>query len=554
MSVRTNLSGFKLPELKSLATRVGLKGVSKLKKENLLTQLRAIENSRLNMALNSNKQDVAKAMFVEQGTEEEHREDGDDVATDLISSENDASTLMLSILSERDRVHVKRVWKDLMSQQVTNGSFLEFQGMRFMTDAAVVYDVERFTKGDAWASVMAHILQKPPPGKYKVYLKCKFPLTDVNTDTTPIQSNMPTTWKDLFTKKLAKGQAHCEPDVIIRTDTEVRIFEMKMGLGKSDTVDKASEANQLARGKKVFENFIDTYNLNLSGNVRRNNIKLFFVGWSAPTNESVVFTGAPWSFGEYAVTKVNGMGMTRYAPINSEIVTKIITMLNVMKLENFYRAAGIIFKKWGPYYNNWKTWKRQQYLYIARESNKFGKAFNAPPEVAVPKPKTAKEAASAKAVEEGMRKKAQNVRQRAKRQMTRPAGNSSSNSNNENARVRRFNWVWRHTSDVAKRQRLIEQLSGNNLRALAALANARRAAQVAPVNARILGLVNKNAANWDVTYSTFLRDHAVNIPNAANRINKLLRAPPSGKEANFANKLMKKQSVNMRRVRPRLFE
>jgi hypothetical protein len=114
--------------------------------------------------------------------------------------------------------------------------------------------------------------------------------------------------------------------------------------------------------------------------------------------------------------------------------------------------------------------------------------------------------------------------------------------------------VWRHTSDVAKRQRLIEQLSGNNLRALAALANARRAAQVAPVNARILGLVNKNAANWDVTYSTFLRDHAVNIPNAANRINKLLRAPPSGKEANFANKLMKKQSVNMRRVRPRLFE
>jgi hypothetical protein len=424
--------------------------------------------------------------------------------------------------------------------------------MRFMTDAAVVYDVERFTKGDAWASVITHILQKPPPGKYKVYLKCKFPLTDVNSDGTPIQSSTTMTWKDLFTKKLAKGQAHCEPDVIIRTDTEVRIFEMKMGLGKSDTVDKASEANQLARGKKVFENFIDAYNVNLNGNVKKNNIKLFFVGWSAPTNEDVVFTGAPWSIGEYAVTKINGMGMTRYAPINSEIVTKIITMLNVMKLENFYRAAGMIFKKWGPYYTNWKTWKSQQYSYIARESNKFGKAFNAPPEIAVAKPKTAKEAAAAKAVEEGMRGKARNVRQRALRQMTRPSGNASSNSNNENARVRRFNWVWRHTSDVAKRQRLVEQLSGNNLRALAALANARRVAQVAPINARILGLVNKNAANWDVTYSTFLRDHAVNIPNAANRINKLLKAPPSGKEANFANKLMKKQVINRRATRPSL--
>jgi hypothetical protein len=552
MSSRNNLTSFKVPELKSLAAKVGVKGVSKLKKNNLLTQLRAIESSKLNMAINSHKQDVAKAMFVEQGTGDEQRDDGDDVASDLISSENDASTLMLSILNERDRAHVKRVWKDLVSQQVTNGSFLEFQGMRFMTDAAVVYDVERFTKGDAWASVITHILQKPPPGKYKVYLKCKFPLTDVNSDGTPIQSSTTMTWKDLFTKKLAKGQAHCEPDVIIRTDTEVRIFEMKMGLGKSDTVDKASEANQLARGKKVFENFIDAYNVNLNGNVKKNNIKLFFVGWSAPTNEDVVFTGAPWSIGEYAVTKINGMGMTRYAPINSEIVTKIITMLNVMKLENFYRAAGMIFKKWGPYYTNWKTWKSQQYSYIARESNKFGKAFNAPPEIAVAKPKTAKEAAAAKAVEEGMRGKARNVRQRALLQVKRPAGNVSSNSNNENARVRRFNWVWRHTSDVAKRQRLVEQLSGNNLRALAALANARRAAQVTPINARILGLVNKNAANWDVTYSTFLRDHAVNIPNAANRINKLLKAPPSGKEANFANKLMKKRFVNSRATRPSL--
>ena len=523
-----------------------------MKKENLLSQLRAVESSRLNMAINSHKRDVAKAMFIEQGTDEEHRDDGDDVAADLISSDNDASTLMLSILSERDRAHVKKVWKDLVSQQVSNGSFLEFQGMRFMTDDAVVYDVERLTKGDAWASVMTHILQKPPPGKYKVYLKCKFPLSDVNSDTTPIQNNTTMTWKDLFTKKLAKGQAHCEPDVIIRTDTEVRIFEMKMGLGKYDTVDKASEANQLARGKKVFENFIDTYNVNLSGNVRQSNIKLFFVGWSAPSNEAAVFTGAPWSFGEYAVTKINGMGMTRYAPINSEIVTKIITMLNVMKLENFYKAAGIIFKKWGPYYNNWKAWKSQQYLYIARESNKFGKAFNAPPEVAVAKPKTAKEAATAKAVEEGVRGKSRNVRQMAIRQVKRPAGNASSNSNNENARVRRFNWVMRHTSNLVKRQRLVEQLSGNNLRALAAIANARRVAQMTPINARILGLVNKNAANWDVTYSTFLREHTVNIPNAANRINKLLKAPPPGKEANFANKLMKKQGVNRRATRPSL--
>jgi hypothetical protein len=552
MSFRTNLSGFKVPELKSLASSVGIKGAGKLKKENLLSQLRAVESSRLNMAINSHKRDVAKAMFIEQGTDEEHRDDGDDVAADLISSDNDASTLMLSILSERDRAHVKKVWKDLVSQQVSNGSFLEFQGMRFMTDDAVVYDVERLTKGDAWASVMTHILQKPPPGKYKVYLKCKFPLSDVNSDTTPIQNNTTMTWKDLFTKKLAKGQAHCEPDVIIRTDTEVRIFEMKMGLGKYDTVDKASEANQLARGKKVFENFIDTYNVNLSGNVRQSNIKLFFVGWSAPSNEAAVFTGAPWSFGEYAVTKINGMGMTRYAPINSEIVTKIITMLNVMKLENFYKAAGIIFKKWGPYYNNWKAWKSQQYLYIARESNKFGKAFNAPPEVAVAKPKTAKEAATAKAVEEGVRGKSRNVRQMAIRQVKRPAGNASSNSNNENARVRRFNWVMRHTSNLVKRQRLVEQLSGNNLRALAAIANARRVAQMTPINARILGLVNKNAANWDVTYSTFIRDHTVNIPNAANRINKLLKAPPPGKEANFANKLMKKQGVNRRATRPSL--
>lgn len=542
-----NLSSFTVVQLKEIAKTAGVPGaISKLKKPNLIRAIQAIELSKVNMAVNSQKQEVAKAMFLEQGTADEKMDDADEVADDLLGSENDASTLMLSILNPRDRAHVKNTWKELVSQQVTNGSFLEFQGMRFMEPNATVYDVERNTKNEE--AVLAHILQKPEPGKVKVYLKCKFSLKDVNADTERIIPETDTTWKDLFTRKLAKGQAHCEPDVIIRTSDEVRIFEMKMGLGKNDTVEKASEANQLARCKRVFENFILDANLNLKGNINASKIKLFFVGWSAPSNSGVNFTPAPWSKGPYAVTAINGTGMAGYAPINSEIVTKIITMLNVIKLENFYRSASLIFKKWSPYYQDWKKWKREQFLYVARESNKFGKAFNAPPEVAVPKKKTAAEARAAAATETGLRGKAANVRQMARRQVSRQANNSSSNSNNENAQVRRFNWVWRRTPQVTRNQRLIEQLTGDQLRALAARANTRAASRAPPINARILGLVSKNAKNWDVTYRTFLNEHA-NIKNASTIINTILRSAPPNMSADYANKLQKKQVVNRSRER-----
>jgi hypothetical protein len=319
---------------------------------------------------------------------------------------------------------------------------------------------------------------------------------------------------------------------------------MKMGLGKKDTEAKASEANQLARCKHLFEIWLENSEIKFPSS----NIKLFFVGWSAPSNGDVEFRAAPWSRGEYAVTAINGMGMKTYAPINSEIVTKIITMLNIIKLEQFYKAAGIFLKRWSTYYPRWKEFKRDQLGYIKTHSTKFGYAFNKPPNVAIPKPKTKAQETASRQTEERLRGGAQLVRQMAARQNI-----SSSNSNNENAQVRRFNWIWRHTPQVTKNQRLIEQLTGNQLRALAARANALVASRTSPVNARILGLVSKNAANWDVTYAKFLNEHA-NIPNASARINALLRNPPPNKVSNYTNKLQKKQYVNTKRSRPKPFQ
>lgn len=539
---RQTLSRMTLPQLKDVARNVGHKGFSTMKKQNLVNALARIESSRINATLNRTKHEIAEDLFLRQGDEKEKNEDASEVAEELISNENDASTLMLSILPPRERGRVLSTWKALLSQQVKNGSFLEFQGMRFMSENTTVYDVERNAKEEA--AVIAHILQPPPPGRVKVYLKCKFSMDSVNADTEPIQSGGSKTWRDLYTEKLAKGREHCEPDVIIRTATEVRIFEMKMGLGKSDTKEKATEANQLARCKRALEYYLTT---NIT-NVRSSQIKLFFVGWSAESNSTVNFTPAPWSIGEYEVTPLNGMGMTRYAPIDSAFVTKLISLLNVLKLENFYKAAGLFLKKWGPYYKNFREWKRQQMINVAQKSNTFGKAFNAPPEIAVAKKKTAKEAAAAAATEASLRGSARQVRNISKQVR---GNNSSSNSNNENARVRRYNWVNRHTSSTVKRQRLIEQYTGNQLRALAALANTRRAAGVPMTNARVLGLVDKNASNWDITYAKFLNEHT-NIPNASARINALLRNPPPNKVANYANKLMKKQRVNSRRARPAL--
>jgi hypothetical protein len=502
-----------------------------------------INAARVNAALNTRKTSIAKAMFADGGKWGElHKNDTEEVTDELINSENDASKLMIRILNPQDQRKFMKAWKGFVSQQITNGSFLEFQGMRFMDEGTLVYDVERYNVDEGLA-VFQHILEPPPPGKAKVYLKCKFKLNRVNTDTSRIIPQLPVTWADLYHQKLAKGLVDCEPDVIIRTSNEIRIFEMKMGQGKKDTASKATEANQLARCKHLFEFWL---NASENTNLQPDNIKLYFVGWSASTNTDVEFTPAPWSVRGYQVTAVNGAGMRNYAPINPEIVTRIITMLNIIKLEQFYRAAGMFMKRWSAYYPQWQQFKAEQLAHIKANAPKFGNAFNKPPAIAISKPKTKAQNLASRNTEMKLRGNAQLIRHKAVNGVA-----SNSNSNNENAQVRRFNWVWKHTPAVTQQQRLIEYLTGNQLRALADVANARKAQGNQPINTRLLGLVSKKASNWDVTYQTFLKDHA-NIPNARSKIQALLSKPPPGLENNYRNKLAKKAAINAPRGRPAL--
>ena len=153
--------------------------------------------------INPNDSDtIAKAMFInpdkvaKKNGESDDKKDAEDTAGQLVDTglqEANASNFMSAFMTPEDKAEFKKKWKELAAQQVMNGSFLEFQGMRFVTGDAEVYDSKR-DNTNAGRDVFRHILQ--PATNTRLYLKSKFTLTTVNTGPSPVCRNGPT-WASL---------------------------------------------------------------------------------------------------------------------------------------------------------------------------------------------------------------------------------------------------------------------------------------------------------------------------------------------------------------------
>jgi len=328
-------------------------------------------------------------------------------AEELFDAHDEEDDTLVGFLPKSVQTDFKKKWRDLASKQVFNGSFLEFQGMRF-SKSAKVYDAER-NDSHGGRAVFEHILKES--SKEKIYLKCRFSFEELKTDTTKVSPGYDKTWGSLG----GKGKDSVEPDVIVRVGNEIRIFELKMGLGKKETSTDPKECHQLMRCKRLFENWASKYNYDLP------KIKLYFVGWAAPSDAAVEFGESPLMTSNYNVTKINSEGMARLTSINAKLVSAIILELDRKRIRAFNSLINKFIKPWGPYYNVYRAEVNKRRAYIKSISSEYREAINAPPRLlnveGAGKPQTG--------VESRLRKRAHNA-----------VNNSNSNSNSASPNTR----------------------------------------------------------------------------------------------------------------------
>ena len=332
----------------------------------------------------------------------------DDPEKELFDSREEEDDSLVSFLPKTVQADFKKKWRELASKQVFNGSFLEFQGMRF-SKSARVYDAERNDKNGGRA-VFEHIIGDST--KERIYLKCRFSFDDLKKDNEKVSPAYDATWGGLS----GKGKNSVEPDVIVRVGDEIRIFELKMGLGKKESGTEPKECHQLMRCKRLFENWAEEHNYKLP------KIKLYFVGWAAPSDADVEFGKSKLMTNNYNVTKINSEGMARLTSINAKLVSAIILELDRKRIKAFNSLINKFIKPWGPYYNVYRAEVKKRRNYIKSISNEYRVAINEPPRIleveGAGKPQTG--------VEPKMRKRARNI-----------VNDSNSNSNSTSPNTRR---------------------------------------------------------------------------------------------------------------------
>jgi hypothetical protein len=315
----------------------------------------------VNLPLISDPKTAAKAIFTSV------RKDGENPAEEQFAENEEEDTTLLSFLPTKIRSEFKKRWRDLASKQVYNGAFLEFQGMRFANSSSKVYDAERNPTEDGKA-VFRHIVDDVPVGQERVYLKCRFSLSDVNNDYEHVNGIGSPMWKNLE----GKGARHVEPDVIVRSKNLIRIFELKMGQGKKESGTHPKECHQLMRCKRLFQHWAAKEGIDLP------EIRLYFVGWAAPTNEAVVFDASPYMSDNYSVRKINSEGMAKVTKINAKLVTAIVHELDRKRIIAYNNLVNKFVKPYGKYYNEYIEAVRESRNYIKSVKNKYGEAIHAP--------------------------------------------------------------------------------------------------------------------------------------------------------------------------------
>lgn len=490
----------------------------------------------------------------------EAKVDANEVAREMVdqetanNSETNASNFMTQFMSPSNRVSFKEAWKNLAAQQVLNGSFLEFQGMRFVTGTAKVYDAKRDNLNDG-RDIFRHMLQQS--SETRLYLKSKFKLSGlVNNDNTPVVRGGPT-WADLT--EHSKGKVDCEPDLIVRTPTELHIYELKMGWGKKEANTQPKEYHQLLRARRLFEKFMAEPEF---ANEPKPKIKLYFVGWSAPTDEAVIFGIPPWADDlplERRVTKVNAEGLVNSGcPLNHQLVTKIVSMLNLQKAIAYYEALKKYFEPWGEGRPDLNRWVNSTLAKIKAESGNHRNAIEKPPERVVTrlqaKITAAKRAANVKAAatESKMRSMAGGVMRLAgtaagaargaaslMRSYLGSGGKTYARSSPNNVRfcTEAFSHGVRGGSRCQALLAATPSIRANTLNTLLL--------QSRGVPNHIVATVMSNRNHFDETYTKFVEQHGGPNTNAGRQLLNALNNPPSpSRKANFNAKKNIKNEVN----------
>jgi hypothetical protein len=189
-----------------------------------------------------------------------------------------------------------------------------------------------------------------------------------------------------------------------------------MGLGKKESGSEPKECHQLMRCKRLFEIWAREYSYKLP------EIKLYFVGWAAPSDGAVEFGKSKLMTNNYNVTKINSEGMARLTSINAELVSAIILELDRKRIKAFNSLINKFIKPWGPYYNVYRAEVKKRRNYIKSISNEYRVAINEPPSILQVKGAGKTQTG----VEAKTRKRARNV-----------VNNSNSNSNSTSPNTRR---------------------------------------------------------------------------------------------------------------------
>ena len=568
------LNRMTIPQLQNFARNRKIKGYSGLSKAALLAHIRSqLGNNNNNgngKVANLRKatpatENIIKGIFLDTSKnanangKREAVEDAKVVARELTddTEQENASDFFREVVPVKDREKFKRTWTDFVATQVLNGGFLEFQGMRFVDNNTDVYDAKRDVAGGG-REVFNHILQ--PATRTRVYLKCKFDLKSVNSDSTNIVQGKPTPkWSDLESR--SKGKAHCEPDLIVRTRDAIKIYELKMGQGKYEPASGPKEYHQLLRAYHLFSEW-------MVGNASAPRIELYFVGWSAPSDAKVVFGRPEWEGylpSKMKVKQINGAGLPETGcPVNSELVTKIIKLLNIQKAISFFDALSPYFLAWGGQRSEMNALIENSSRYINTHALNYNHALKLPPLTIVTRSqaKTGAAAAKNKAVEvkgrgvaasvvAGARGVAQGVLRGVSALRTRytARGNVVSAPTLE----RTYS-----TSPGESRRRLAHSVAtarpGNFARSVRRVSNnewrkgvAERALALKYNNA-VINAVMSNANNFDEAYNTFVKEHggAPNTNLGRQLVNALTNPPNNSWRNNFASKLEKKKTVNRR--------
>ena len=269
-----------------------------------------------------------------------------------LEEELETSVIFPSYFNPSLRNKLVKAWKNIVSGQAFTGSWLELSALRWSTrngPISELRDCNRRTVQHTGSSVFkalcipSQILDRTfnkKPVSY-LYLKSRFTLSLVNDDTSVIAGGAKR-WAGL--KDIAKGSTWGEPDVILREikadgSIVLSIFEFKIGFGKpSDSGAKATEWNQLVRVKRNLELLINQWITEKGGAAevkrkyplwKRPTIKLYFVGWSAPSAATVQLI-RPTNYNPpagYDVEPLNSTGFGNLTGLNASFITHIIEEL-----------------------------------------------------------------------------------------------------------------------------------------------------------------------------------------------------------------------------------